>query len=74
MLIGLLIYKKFSAAENFAVIRKRGKGKIKIGIPSGAPGIITDLLKALNVTGGQLNADAKYDTVNTDLLDKENIH
>lgn len=68
-MMGMRYYKM----ENFKVIRKRSKGKIKLGTPTGSPSMITELLKELNVTGGQLNADAKYDSVDTDLLDKENI-
>ena len=60
--------------ENFAIKRKRRKGKpIRMGFLNNTPGPIKKLMTTLNKIGGQLTADKQYDTVAKDYLNKDKI-
>tara|TARA_B100000900_G_C19955114_1_gene463317 strand:+ start:83 stop:331 length:249 start_codon:yes stop_codon:yes gene_type:complete len=62
-----------SRKETFKIVRKRGKGKVQVGVLNNTPTPIKNLMVSLNSVGGQMVADSKYDTVATDYLDEKNI-
>ena len=64
----------FSHKEPFSIKRRRPKHMVQIGVLHNTPQSIKKLMIGLNKIGGQMTADAKYDTVATDYLDKDNIN
>tara|TARA_B100001093_G_scaffold319891_1_gene305167 strand:- start:577 stop:825 length:249 start_codon:yes stop_codon:yes gene_type:complete len=59
--------------ENFKLRRARPRHKIQVGTLNNTPKEMKGLMVGLNKVGGQLSADAKYDTVADDYLNKDNV-
>lgn len=59
--------------ERFAIKRRRSKHLVQVGVLHNTPLPIKNLMVGLNKLGCQITADAKYDTVADDYLDKDNI-
>ena len=49
------------------------KKKVQLGVVTGTPGPLQNLITEIQKLGGQLVADTEYDTVATDYLDPKNI-
>ena len=59
--------------ENFKLVRGRPRHKVQVGTLNNTPKEMKGLMIGLNKVGGQLNADAKYDTVADEYLNKDNV-
>lgn len=59
--------------EHFKLKRRRPSHKIQVGTLNNTPKEVKGLMIGLNKVGGQLQADAQYDTVADDYLNKDNV-
>ena len=66
-----------NCGENFVVNQfKRkpsSKKKVQLGVITGTPGPLQELITEIQKLGGQLVADTKYDKVATNYLNPKNI-
>ena len=60
-----------SKTESFDIERKPvAGGPIQVGTLNNTPAPIADLMKSLNIGGGQMMADSQYDKVDESILKK----